>query len=162
MENHHVHHVRNASCRDLSNADTEKPTRFIHRWQTDPENDLKNIFIHTGAEYFGPFEVKFLRCTLKRWCCYLTCLTTIAVNIEIAQSLDTVSCLAAVTKFIARCGCPSTIISDNGTNFVEAANKLKVFMNEWEKATIESYLAREKDCLEIQSSWSPSLCWNLG
>ena len=70
-------------------------------------------FTHTVVDYFGPFEVKFLRRTLKRWCCFFTCLTTRAVHIEVAQSLDTESCLAAVTRFIARRGYPSTIISDN-------------------------------------------------
>ena len=54
------------------------------------------------------------------------------------------SCPAAVTRFIARCGYPRTIISDNGTNFVGAANKLKAFMNEWDNAKIESDLAQKK------------------
>ena len=101
-------------------------------------------FTHTGVDYFGPFEVKFLRRTLKRWCCLFTCLTTRAVHIEVAQSLDTESCLAAVTRFIARRGYPNTIISDNGTNFVGAANELKAFMNEWDTAKIESDLAQKK------------------
>ena len=79
-------------------------------------------FTHTGVDYFGPFEFKFLRHTMKRWCCLFNCLTTRAVHIEVAQSLDTELCLAAVTRFIARRGYPSTIISDNGTNFVGAAN----------------------------------------
>ena len=50
---------------------------------------------------------------------------TRAVHIEVAQSLDTESCLAALTRFIARRGYPSTIISDNGKNFAGEANELK-------------------------------------
>ena len=117
-------------------------------------------FTHTGVDYFGPFEVKFLRRTLKRWCCLFTCLTTRAVHIEFAQSLHTESCQAAVTRFIAIRGYPSTIISDNGTKFVGVANELKAFINEWDKDKIESDL--EKDFLEIQSSRSSSLWWSLG
>ena len=59
---------------------------------------------HTGVNYFRTFEVKFLRRTLKKWCCFFTCLTTRAVHIEVTQSLDSESCLAAVTRFIARRG----------------------------------------------------------
>ena len=102
-------------------------------------------FTHTGVNYFGCFEVKFLRSTLKRWYCLDTCLATRAVHIEVAQSLETESCLAAVTRFIARRGYPSTINRDNRTNFVVAANELKAFMNEWDKAAIENDLA-QKNC----------------
>ena len=49
-----------------------------------------------------------------------------------------------MTRFIARRGYPNTIISDNGTNFVGAANELKAFMNERDKAKIESDLAQKK------------------
>ena len=70
-------------------------------------------FAHTEVDYFGPFEIKFRQRTLNRWCRLFTCLTTRAVHIEVAQSLDNESCLAAVTRFNARRGYPSTIISEN-------------------------------------------------
>ena len=101
-------------------------------------------FTHTGIYYFGPSEVKFLGRTWKRWCCLFICLTTRAVHIEVTQSLDTESYLAAVTRFIERRGYPNTIISDNGTSFVGAANELKAFMNEWDNAKMESDLAQKE------------------
>ena len=88
--------------------------------------------------------MKFLRRSLKRRFCLFTCLSTRAVHIKVAQSLDTESCLAAVTRFIARRGYPSTIINDYGTNFVGAAKELKAFKDEWDKTKIESDLALKK------------------
>ena len=112
-------------------------------------------FTHTRVDYLAPIALKFLRRTLKRWCCLFTCLTTRAVHIEGAQSLDTESCLAAVTRFIARRGYPKTIISDNGTNFVGAAKELKAFMDEREKAKIESNLAQKKIVLKFNPPGAP-------
>ena len=117
-------------------------------------DELVFSFAHTG--------VQFLRCTWKRWCCLFTCLTTRAEHIEVAQSMDTESCLAAVTRFFERRGYPNTIISHNGTKFVGASNELKSFMDAWNKAEIENDCAQKKDCLEIQSPWSSTLWWNLG
>ena len=99
--------------------------------------------------------MKFLRRTMKRWCCLFTCLITRAVHIEVTQSLDTESCLAAVTTFIARRGYPSTIISDNGTNFIGASKKLKAFMDEWHKAKIESDLAQKKIVWKFKPTGAP-------
>ena len=92
---------------------------------------------------------------MKRSCCLFTRLTTRAVHIEVAQSLDTESCLAAVTTFIARRGYPNTLISDNGTNFIGAANELKAFMNEWDKAKIESDLAQKKIVCKFNPPGAP-------
>ncbi|XP_075250919.1 uncharacterized protein LOC142343116 [Convolutriloba macropyga] len=97
-------------------------------------------FTHTGVDYIGPIEVKFLRGTSKRWCRLFTCLKTRAVHIEVAQSLDTDSRIAAVTRFIARRSFPSATMINNGTDIVAAA---KEFMNEWDKAKIESDLAQK-------------------
>ena len=71
------------------------------------------------------------------------------------ESLDTESCLAAVTRFIARRGYPNTIISDNGTNFVGAANELKAFMHEWDKAKIESDLAQKEIAWKFNPPGAP-------
>ena len=81
---------------------------------------------------------------MKRMCRLFTCLTTSAVHFEVAQSLDTESCLAVVTRFIVRRGYPNTIISDNVTNFVGASNELNAFMNDLDKAKTESDLAQKK------------------
>ena len=112
---------------------TETPTQSTHRWQTYPENDSMNQFpIHP---YWSPL-IRTHRTEVPAM--YLedsaasSPLTIRAVHIKVAQSLDTKSCLAEVTRFIARRGYLNTIISDNGMNFVGADKELKEFLDECE------------------------------
>ena len=92
-------------------------------------------FSNTGVDYFGPFLVPTRRSTEKRWGFLFTCLTTRAVHIEVVPSLDTSSssCVMCVERFIARRGTPTTIMSDNGTNFVGAQKELLACVESWNK-----------------------------
>ena len=85
-------------------------------------------FNHTGVEYFGPLYVPVRRSTEKNWGFLFTCLTTRAVHLEVVPSLDPSACVMDIERFIARRGTPSTIWSDNGTNFVGAENELRAGM----------------------------------
>ena len=78
-------------------------------------------FANTGVDYFGPILERHGRKTEKRYGVLFACLTTRAVHLEIAHSLDTDSCLMAIRRMMARRGRPANIWSDNGTNFVEEA-----------------------------------------
>ena len=102
-------------------------------------------FTNTGVDYFGPFEVKFMRKTMKRWRCLFTCLTTRAVHIEVVPSLEAETCLTAITRFIARRGKPGTILSDNGINFVGAAKEMRDCINAWNQSDIEKSSSARKD-----------------
>ncbi|XP_078347341.1 uncharacterized protein LOC144632548 [Oculina patagonica] len=82
-------------------------------------------FTNTGVDYFGPMLVRHGRKTEKRYGVLFTCLTTRAVHLEIAHSLDTNSCLMALRRMIFKRGKPANIWSDNGTNFVGAEKELR-------------------------------------
>ena len=81
-------------------------------------------FTYVGVDYFGPFNVKFRRGTVKRYGCLFTCLVTRAVHVEITHSLDSDGFIMALHRFMSRRGKPVKIVSDNGTNFVGAEKEL--------------------------------------
>ena len=55
------------------------------------------------------------------------------MHLEVAASLDTQSCMNAISRFIARRGRPLKILSDNGTNFVGADNEFKAYADQLKK-----------------------------
>ena len=85
----------------------------------------KAPFTNVGVDYFGPIDFKRGRSHLKRYGVLFTCLTSRAVHLEVAYTLDTDSCINAIRRFICRRGTITTIRSDNGTNFVGANRELK-------------------------------------
>ena len=89
------------------------------------------LFNQMGVDYFGSLYVPVRRSTEKRWGFDFTFLATRAVNLEIVPSLDTSCCVMGIERFIARRGTPSTIWSDNGTNFVSAEKELLSCIKSW-------------------------------
>ena len=66
-----------------------------------------------------------------------------AMHTEVAPNLDTDSCLKAILRFIARRGKPSTIISDNGANFVGVEREFAEYVVAWNKEGIEKHLIQQ-------------------
>ncbi|XP_078483450.1 uncharacterized protein LOC144743487 [Ciona intestinalis] len=82
-------------------------------------------FSFSGMDYFGPFLVKEKRSLVKRYGVLFTCLSSRAIHIETANSLDTSSCINALRRFVARRGPVIQIRSDCGTNIVGTRNELQ-------------------------------------
>ncbi|XP_075150745.1 uncharacterized protein LOC142224851 [Haematobia irritans] len=103
---------------------------IVHRHQTQNQimaslplerTTLTRTFAHTGVDFTGPCSIK----NFTGRACLITkarqCLIIIAIHLEATSDMSTQSFMAALARFIGRRGCPSKIFSDNGTNFVGAA-----------------------------------------
>ena len=101
------------------------------------------LLTNTGVDYFGPFYVTVCRTTEKRWGFLFTCLTTLAVNVEIVPSMDARSCVMGVERFVSRWGTPAIIWPDNGNNFVGAEKELRENIQKWNIITIAVELAHK-------------------
>lgn len=86
-------------------------------------------FSTVGVDFAGPFTIKRGRTRrpdlLKAYVCVFVCFVTRAVHLEVVSDLTTQSFLAALSRFVARRGCPVQIQLDNGTNFVGAEAELR-------------------------------------
>ena len=87
------------------------------------------VFEKVGVDYAGPVHVKYgmvrKPVTVKAYICVFVSLSTRAVHIDAVTDLTSEAFVATLRRFIARCGHPSLIWSDNGTNFVGAKGELK-------------------------------------
>ncbi|XP_075158049.1 uncharacterized protein LOC142231320 [Haematobia irritans] len=90
---------------------------------------LTRPFTTTGVDFAGPFEIKSFigrACKItKGYVCVFVCFSTKAIHLEATSDLSTTTFLAAFHRFISRRGCPKTIFSDNGTNFVGASREME-------------------------------------
>ena len=97
-------------------------------------------FTNVGVDYFGPIEVKRGRGTVKRYGVIFTCLTSRAVHLEVANSLDTDACINVFRRFTCRRGQVVHIQSDNGTNFTATERELREALSCLNQAQIEGML----------------------
>ncbi|XP_038063156.1 uncharacterized protein LOC119733862 [Patiria miniata] len=108
-------------------------------------------FTRVGMDCFGPLEVKRGRSVLKRYGVIFTCVSSRAVHLEKADSLDTDSCTDAMRRFIARRGNVTEMRSDNGTNLVVAERELRTEINKWNQAQLNNALLQRN----IQWTFNP-------
>lgn len=118
----------------------------------------KPPFTYTGVDYFGPFLVKRGRSTVKRYGCIFTCLTTRAVHLEVAHTLELDSFLCALQRFISRRGRPETIFSDNGTNFHGGDRELRESLCAWNEQQLTSNMLQRN----IEWRYNPPYASHMG
>ena len=98
-------------------------------------------FTNVGVDYAGPFNITENKMVVKRWIALFTCASTRAVHLEIAQDLSASSFIQVLQRFASRRSFPSTLISDNGSNFKATAEILQKWQN---NSALQDILANKK------------------
>lgn len=92
------------------------------------------VFSHSGMDFAGPFSVKIHQMrsarTVQVYLCVFVCMSTKAVHIEVVHGLSTPAFIAALHRFVSRRGLPSHLYSDQGRNFVGAANSFQKLLSD--------------------------------
>ena len=108
-------------------------------------------FTFCGVDYFGPFYITDGRKELKRYGVLFTCLSSRAIHLETAKTLETDSFLNALRRFLARRGPVRQLRSDQGTNLTGAQRELREALTEMDQNKVRSFLLeRECDWFEFQ------------
>ncbi|XP_006811475.1 uncharacterized protein LOC102805097, partial [Saccoglossus kowalevskii] len=107
-------------------------------------------FTNVGMDVFGPWSVVNRRTRggsseAKRWAMIFVCLYTIAIHIEIINSMDTSAFINALRRFIAIRGPVKKLRCDQGTNFIGAKNELKAALEELDQHQVQRFLT-ERQC----------------
>ena len=83
-------------------------------------------FTTIGTDLMGPIMVAVGRSSVKRYICIFNCMATRAVHFEVVPSLEVDAFLQAYRRFCNRRNVnPTTVYSDNGSNFVAAEKVLR-------------------------------------
>ena len=87
------------------------------------------VFDTVGIDFAGPVQTKCGHARkpviVKSYICLFISLSIKAVHLEPVSDLTSNAFIAALRRFIARCGKPRLIMSDHGTNFVSAHRELQ-------------------------------------
>lgn len=115
-------------------------------------------FTYSAVDYFGPWCVKEGRKEVKRYGALFTCMTSRAIHIEVAHSLETYSFLQALRRFISRRGPIKELCSDQRTNFIGAQNELKKALQDMDDDQIKVELLKN----DIDWVRNPATASNFG
>ena len=128
-----------------------------------PADRLEHVppFTYCGVDFFGPWYTKEGRKGLKRYGCLFTCMSSRAVHIEIANSLETDLFINALRRFLSIRGPMRQLRCDQGTNFIGASRELQTEMNQMNHTKVKEFLLKEQ-CDYFEFKMNPPSASHMG
>lgn len=127
-------------------------------------------FTHVGIDFCGYFFIKYKgqrKGTYNKiYVAIFICFVTKAIHFEVVTDLTTDAMIAALKRFCSRRGKPSTICTDNATNFKGASSELKRLYNLIKNPNedVINYLSNEEIAWKFIPPNSPNFggLWEAG
>ena len=144
-------------CRRMSGRPRNPEMASLPADRVEP---TQKAFYVTGIDFFGPIMVtrgRGRKC-VKNYGVVFSCLTSRAIHLEVAESLDVSSFLNAFRRFVARRGEVNTVYSDNGTNLVGGCRELRESLAQWNRASLSDQTSSEG----INWNFNPPTASNFG
>ena len=119
-------------------------------------------FSVTGVDYWGPILLKPAHrraAPTKAFVAVFVCFSTKAVHLEVVGDLTTAKFIQALRRFVSRRGLCADLHSDNGRNFVCAANELRKLVRTEEH---QQEIARECASNNIRWHFNPPKASHFG
>lgn len=105
-----------------------------------------------GIDYTGAMHVKDGGTWNKTYVCLFTCAVSRAIHLELVPDNSTEAFLFALRRFIGRRGIPQSILTDNSTTFISAAENLKRLYNH---PSVKNFVADRKISWEFIPKRAP-------
>ena len=118
-------------------------------------------FTYCAVDFFGPFTIRIKRSDVPRYGVLFTCLTSRAIHLEVAESLDTDAFLNALRRFIAIRGPIRHLRCDRSTNFVGAKNVLERELALLDSDKVKTFLLHE-NCDVFEFKMNPPSASHMG
>ena len=99
-------------------------------------------FAYCGVDYIGPWLTKQGRKDIKRYGVLFTCMTSRAIHLLVAHTLETDPFLNALRWFICRRGLVRQLRSNRGTNFIGARRKLRETLSEIDENKVNNEMLK--------------------
>ncbi|GFV87778.1 integrase catalytic domain-containing protein [Trichonephila clavipes] len=119
-------------------------------------------FDKVGIDFAGSITTKCQHTrkanNFKSYICLFICMCTKAVHLDLVSSLSAAAFLSALRRFVSRCGYPTDIYSDNGTNFIGASAYLKDLFQLLHNSNVQDYSSSKN----IQWHFIPPYAPNFG
>ena len=100
------------------------------------------VFNVTSIDLFGPLTIRDTvkrRTHMKVWGVIATCASVRAVYLDLTEGYSTDAILQTLRRFVTIHGCPSKMISDQGTQLIAASKDVASLTKDWNWTTVSQW-----------------------